>query len=290
MSPYTHIVSESACAVMAIYLIDQHKNALNFKIYGSHLIKRLAQMNTPNVAHSPVALNDRSDFLCRDRFITRRVLILAIGICMFMGTCINVSIAALCVMMAQAKPDMPVSLTTDDIEYFTGQYPFENYGAMAHNWGGCTKQFGYTESMIGTTFQLKGFPAPSEPDGTFTTISEIKAGWPFYSLRHNEVQMMNGKVWVQQYSFMYGTPRVLSSITGQFTFPRYIIWSGFVLNSILFAVVLAIMMVSVRSSYWLLRQRRQKRGLCVACGYPLGLSDICSECGQVRQEIASSLR
>ena len=65
------------------------------------------------------------------------------------------------------------------------------------------------------------------------------------------------------------------------SFPRALplrpIWSGFAVNTVLYAAILWLLIPGtfvLRRVIWL------KRGLCSACGYPMGEAGVCSECGK----------
>jgi len=61
-------------------------------------------------------------------------------------------------------------------------------------------------------------------------------------------------------------------------FPYSPLFPGFAINTVFYA---AILWVLFAFPFALRRRRRIKRGLCVGCGYPVGLSQVCSECGRV---------
>jgi hypothetical protein len=54
------------------------------------------------------------------------------------------------------------------------------------------------------------------------------------------------------------------------------IWLGFAINTAFYAFVLWLLFAA---PFALRRWRRIKRGLCPACAYPVGESDVCTECG-----------
>jgi len=58
--------------------------------------------------------------------------------------------------------------------------------------------------------------------------------------------------------------------------PWYPAWAGFVGNTLVFGGTLgAIVFVFGAARRWM----RTSRGLCVKCAYPIGASDVCTECG-----------
>ena len=55
------------------------------------------------------------------------------------------------------------------------------------------------------------------------------------------------------------------------------IWPGFAINTILFAAALWLL---IPGPFALRRFIRRRRGQCVKCGYPVGESAMCTECGR----------
>jgi hypothetical protein len=58
------------------------------------------------------------------------------------------------------------------------------------------------------------------------------------------------------------------------------IWPGFAINTIFYAAILWMLFALPLA---LRRRRRVKRGLCPACAYPIGTSEVCTECGAAVQ-------
>src|SRR5436190_4878533 len=55
------------------------------------------------------------------------------------------------------------------------------------------------------------------------------------------------------------------------------IWPGFAINTIFYAAILWLL---VAAPFALLHRIRARRGQCPACAYPVGTSNICTECGR----------
>jgi hypothetical protein len=53
-------------------------------------------------------------------------------------------------------------------------------------------------------------------------------------------------------------------------------WPGFAINTVFYAGVLWLLFAA---PFALRRRRRTKRGLCPKCAYPVGSSEVCTECG-----------
>jgi predicted amidophosphoribosyltransferase len=61
------------------------------------------------------------------------------------------------------------------------------------------------------------------------------------------------------------------------TLPLLPIWPGFAIDTLFYA---AILWGLFAAPFALRRRRRIKRGLCPKCAYPVGESDVCTECGE----------
>ena len=109
-------------------------------------------------------------------------------------------------------------------------------------------------------------------------------GWPLlsmsceYDFSPNEamtIRVLSGiSTGAIEQSWMYGPdirglPRAL---------PLRPIPGGFLLNTLFYAAIL--WPLSYGPFVLLRRAIRQRRGLCPACGYPVGESDLCTECGK----------
>ena len=62
--------------------------------------------------------------------------------------------------------------------------------------------------------------------------------------------------------------------------PYQPIWPGFAINTMFYAAVLWLLFAAPLALRGVRRRRRIKRGLCVACAYPIGDSPVCTECGR----------
>lgn len=58
--------------------------------------------------------------------------------------------------------------------------------------------------------------------------------------------------------------------------PTQVLWPGFAMNTVFYA---AILWLIFGGPFALRRRLRARRGQCQACGYPIGVSPVCTECG-----------
>ncbi len=56
-------------------------------------------------------------------------------------------------------------------------------------------------------------------------------------------------------------------------------WPGFAINTLFYAAILWMLFAAPFALRRLRGGRRIKRGLCVKCAYPVGASEVCTECG-----------
>lgn len=111
--------------------------------------------------------------------------------------------------------------------------------------------------------------------------TRIDAGWPMRSFRG----FVSGGMLDPNHSqilFPQQELRVIARerIVGKGMLPRYLpygpIWLGLIVNTLLYAIVLIVIMWMwsvIRSKL------RLRRGLCPTCKYPIGESEVCTECG-----------
>ncbi len=136
--------------------------------------------------------------------------------------------------------------------------------------------------------------------GGTTSRATFRAGWPLrcltWSRAHQEQWEREDGIsrrpqWIESdgivppYSIMGRRllPRPLVAPSGvvplapQVLLPVRPIWRAVVLNSLIYAGVLA----AGSAGVWLIvRKGRHGLGRCGACGYPIGVSDVCPECGR----------
>jgi len=109
-------------------------------------------------------------------------------------------------------------------------------------------------------------------DEPFTVIDEGARGWPMLSFRYEVRDDLTNTDLTAPIANAYGD---LWSSNGHII-PGYPIAKGVAFNTLFYAVIVWLLCFA---PFDFRRLRRSRRGLCVRCGYPVGTSDICSECG-----------
>ncbi|MEE8155998.1 MAG: hypothetical protein V3T53_13680 [Phycisphaerales bacterium] len=110
-------------------------------------------------------------------------------------------------------------------------------------------------------------------------ILETRAGWPFAALvgwrvNANDLQVMNSGA-----SGVLGALEIPRNSNGALVLrllPYSPIWTGLIANTLLYAsVIMGLGMLWSRGRTSL----RLRRGVCPSCKYPIGVSEVCTECG-----------
>jgi len=111
---------------------------------------------------------------------------------------------------------------------------------------------------------------------TYTLVERFQAGWPTHTMRGYEITVQDTE------TGRASAPNRWSLSSGERMppFPLQPIWPSFSGYTLLYGVVLWLLICGPFLPRRLTRAIRAKRGCCQACGYPLGQSDVCSECGK----------
>jgi hypothetical protein len=129
----------------------------------------------------------------------------------------------------------------------------------------------------GPTIDHRGAPIKLQ-----STAAWIQAGFPFRSIRGEWFGIPDPSQfnWIRQTKgairFDRATVRRYFPGLGGWL-PWHPIWPGFAINSIFYAAILWMLFAL---PFVVHRRRRIKRGLCPACAYPVGTSEVCTECGK----------
>lgn len=107
-------------------------------------------------------------------------------------------------------------------------------------------------------------------------FNEHSAGWPMLSCRYTCTRRFtsSGAEVIEHCNGIKLPPRCRSN--DRTALPVLPIWPGFAVNTVLYAGGLALLSFS---SATIRRAIRRRRHCCPACGYPVGESPVCTECG-----------
>jgi hypothetical protein len=99
-------------------------------------------------------------------------------------------------------------------------------------------------------------------------LINVSIGVPFKSLRSSYCSQLGPGTENHYDSLKLTTTRRLA------THP---IWPGFAINTIFYAAILWLLFAAPG---FVRRRLRARRGQCPACAYPVGSSNVCTECGR----------
>jgi hypothetical protein len=105
-------------------------------------------------------------------------------------------------------------------------------------------------STFGWSLQFY-LPEPVVAEGCSMIPCNVVAGWPTSAIRQNN-NLKEG------------------------TITQSPVCPGFAINTIFYAAILWVLFFAPGK---VRRSMRRRRGLCPACGYPVGMSEVCTECG-----------
>ena len=132
-----------------------------------------------------------------------------------------------------------------------------------------SSRFGWTHVRAGA---IVDFPQPAENSYASLDVYATYAGWPMRSVRGCVIWDGRRSEGWQQGTIVI--PDWIGSSWG--TLPVRPIWPGFAINTLFYAVILGLLFAAPGK---VRRWRRIRRGLCAKCAYPVGSSDVCTECG-----------
>jgi hypothetical protein len=132
---------------------------------------------------------------------------------------------------------------------------------VAVAWGGAV--------MESTGEVRSGLGLAAIPMGSTHGPILLQAGLPWRSLE-GQLQSDHGGV-------VKGIVSVQLQRNNHVHLPCIPVWPGFVLNVLLYSMVVGLISFATSRSRQILRRRRN---LCPACAYPCGTNQVCTECGQ----------
>lgn len=112
--------------------------------------------------------------------------------------------------------------------------------------------------------------------GPFHTESESLSGRPIEPPPYPEFRLPRG-LWEEKTLDLDRFSRPLRAAGAKrWSLPLWPVWDGFLLNTALYAALAAGVVLVPRHT---LRGWRRRRRACEACGYPVRVSEVCTECG-----------
>ena len=194
--------------------------------------------------------------------------LLIIAICLLLGAVMNVAVAWAIAIWSDPIPTR--------IEFFSEV----NQSDIESLWQHYAKP-GWPSLSGGTRLSAAGKTTTkvdaSSPAGFFQ-LTRYEMGWPGRAMRYVDLLWSGGGrppqwVTVEGWHLRDGIDWI-----GRRTIilPLAPVWSGFAVNTIIYA---AMLWPLIRTLFNLRRFLRVRRGLCPKCAYPMGEAFVCTECG-----------
>ncbi len=208
--------------------------------------------------------------------------LLIIAICLLLGAVVNVAVAWGCaawVDLIGVVPDSKSPQRRGRYQWQTFDY-FERVGASRMAWrvspmvlrsGPDGETVNQQDEYMGTLPQVR------VPDLELGEVVD-RRGWPLLSMQCTFVNVTRD-VWKPRFEVRHGfelTPVPSSDERGLRALPLAPIWLAFIADTLFYAVVLWLL---IPGPFVLRRFWRVQQGLCPKCAYPMGESEVCTECG-----------
>jgi hypothetical protein len=193
--------------------------------------------------------------------------LIQLGLFILAGAIVNVAVAWGCAAFSQADSRM---LDDAEAEHVMRRYvPFDArayditqvQGAQREGWGW---------KMSTVLLHQGNFTAEAAPT---TLLMTYDAGCPALALRcalaAGSHRVALARLAIPETLLRYPNERRV--------LPLHPTWPGFAINTLFYATILWVLFAA---PFALRRRWRVKRCLCPACAYPIGESDVCTECGK----------
>lgn len=162
------------------------------------------------------------------------------------------------------------------------------HGNVHSSWPRPHKEFGYVRWLDEERHTSNGEgsilpPGVMLPSGGMPVVEQayFAAGWPARTVHWwasiDNRAVPSGMRPTIVYEGGIGWPAWLSGHAGGGSFAIKPIWTGLVMNTLFFGVVVAI---GYSVNRRVIKALRLARRLCPSCTYPIGASAICTECGE----------
>ena len=199
--------------------------------------------------------------------------IIKLGGYLLLGAVVNVAVAWGCVFWTAPLFDWSSSSAGDDHRW---------HDQVPNDWPE-QSTFGINSQSVGLSLIARSHVA-FDRDAPSHSLNIYDAGVPYRTLRRIELLRTEAGLesevaapWGVWHKGVDAPPliRRWSNVSNP-RLPLIPIWPGFAINTFFYAAILWLLFaVPGRVRRW----RRIRRGLCVKCAYPVGTSEVCTECG-----------
>ncbi len=133
--------------------------------------------------------------------------------------------------------------------------------------------FGVRRVRVKAGLRPHTFPSGTEVFFARYMTDHKAAGWPIYAVCSTSWLDNENPSWIVSSGLRI--PITVDSLP-HVDLPCLPLWPGFAINTVFYAVILWGLFALPAA---LCRKRRLQRGLCSKCAYPIGTSEVCTECG-----------
>jgi hypothetical protein len=204
--------------------------------------------------------------------------------CIALGVLSNLLVAWGCVVYGSRDPQRVFLVRDADAAAIGWTWPVPSDWPEP-NRAGLSKGFGWEQFNVGHEEPVP--PAMLTPDmhpvWSPHSTTRNRSGFPFLSFEARwitpqspeEVQRLQSSQW-HRWGWWYNNGFWVEFANGM-TLPLRPVWPPFLAGSALWAGIWALLLPVPR---FIRSRRRQARGLCEACRYPVAGLDVCPECGK----------
>jgi len=239
-----------------------------------------------------------------------------LAICLAIGVVTNVAVAWMCAMQAdprvirfyvldQSKPSAVEQAELDRFRAHPAAQQFSDDQLAV----GVERRVGLERRgpTIHPYWQAMTTPATTEWTGPLAAMFElrVRSGWPLLALhglrdwpadswRTSTVPATAGERPVEPYQYRWlwrigsidSNPamRGRAPLAPRFLLPLQPLWPGFAINTLLYS---ALAWLVLFAPFAFRRAVRRRRNRCECCGYPRGVSPVCSECGAAHRRLTT---
>lgn len=204
-------------------------------------------------------------------------------LCLVAGCLLNIAVAIGATIVMQSTSGQVTDLRQNDHEQLVElsrryHHPTAPAARTWRHWGARMESIAYDELYFLSQARID---VDKSTPYEWIKVIHIKAGWPWTSFQTHERHDLSFGQWQAEHMLNLARtrqPQVASADVDGFVIPMSPVWRGLVINSLFYAVLLWMVFLL---PYLARRSMRLRRGLCPACAYPIGISERCTECGQM---------
>ena len=190
------------------------------------------------------------------------------------GAIINVAVAWGCKLWVPVGGDLnvlfkPLPGTLGWEKPIPNGWPQPTFGGTLANWGLTSTRRSTTPGAEGSADEILSYQQ-----------GVVQTGWPVRSLQ-SEVLYQDKRIGnpiVEWNSSVLAPDFIGPKSVGRRQLPLRVLFPGFAINTIFYAAILWLLCAAPG---FVRRRIRIRRGRCAACGYPIGTSAVCTECGNM---------